>query len=474
MIFRTAGAIAALFLGLGGAGGQALAQYYPPAQAYPSQGYPSREPLRSVADGDEDAPPINAPVVRGSPLPPIGVEPQWNGPPAGTRYGRGAPAAPADTAPSAAGHQPYRSVQPPDRYEPAVSGTRPYYSGPGAIPPGPAGSAKQDAILQEAMRSPLSISPSQAGPGPEESDVGGSMQADPRDMAGSPPDVRPETRSMQPPQSYEPVVSGTRPYYGVPGAIPPGPAGSAEQDAILREAMQSRLSIRPGQIGPGADDPGVTGSIGGGGDPRNMAAFPPDVRPETGPKKELPPQFRRTLVDYYTKEPAGTIIIDTPNTYLYLVLGNGKALRYGVGVGREGFTWSGVQQVTRIAEWPDWNPPEEMIVRQPYLPRFMAGGETNPLGARALYLGNTVYRIHGTNQPSTIGTFVSSGCIRLTNEDVMDLYSRVKVGTRVVVLPGRPPASTAATSLAPGSPMPPANGSVAGTPPGPSPFAMRR
>ena len=127
-----------------------------------------------------------------------------------------------------------------------------------------------------------------------------------------------------------------------------------------------------------------------------------------------------------------------------------------------------------MAEWPDWNPPEEMIVRQPYLPRFMAGGETNPLGARALYLGQTVYRIHGTNQPSTIGTFVSSGCIRLTNEDVMDLYSRVKVGTRVVVLPGRPPASTAATSLAPGSPMPPANGSVAGTPPGPSPFAMRR
>ena len=153
----------------------------------------------------------------------------------------------------------------------------------------------------------------------------------------------------------------------------------------------------------------------------------------------MPPQFRRTLVDYRTKEPAGTIIIDTPNTYLYLVLGDGKALRYGVGVGREGFTWSGVERVTRILEWPDWTPPEEMIVRQPYLPRFMAGGETNPLGARALYLGNTIYRIHGTNQPSTIGTFVSSGCIRLTNEDVMDLYRRVKVGTRVVVLPGRPP-----------------------------------
>jgi hypothetical protein len=163
----------------------------------------------------------------------------------------------------------------------------------------------------------------------------------------------------------------------------------------------------------------------------------------------LAPQFRRTLVDYWTKEPAGTIIVDTPNTYLYLVLGNGKALRYGVGVGREGFTWSGAERVTKIAEWPDWNPPEEMIVRQPYLPRFMAGGETNPLGARALYLGDSLFRIHGTNQPSTIGTFVSSGCIRLTNEDITDLYRRVKVGTRVVVLSakgdgsaaGRPPGS---------------------------------
>jgi lipoprotein-anchoring transpeptidase ErfK/SrfK len=239
------------------------------------------------------------------------------------------------------------------------------------------------------------------------------------------------------------------PNYGVPGGIPPGAAGSAEQDAILQEAMRSRVPISPGQVDPAPDDPRVTGSTGGVGDPRDMAGFPPDVQPETGPKKELPPQFRRTLVDYPTKEAAGTIIVDTPNTYLYLVLGNGKALRYGIGVGRQGFTWSGVQQVTRMAQWPDWNPPEEMIVRQPYLPRFMAGGETNPLGARALYLGQTIYRIHGTNQPSTIGTFVSSGCIRLTNEDVMDLYSRVKIGTRVVVLPGRPPATATATSLAP-------------------------
>jgi lipoprotein-anchoring transpeptidase ErfK/SrfK len=230
-------------------------------------------------------------------------------------------------------------------------------------------------------------------------------------------------------QDFGPADAGTRPSYGATVSV------LNEQDAT-----------RPAPpIVPGQGDPRVTGSISS--DPQRMAALPPELRPETASKKELPPQFRRSLVDYYTREPAGTIIIDTPNTYLYLVLGNGKALRYGIGVGREGFTWSGVQQVTRMAEWPDWNPPEEMIVRQPYLPRFMAGGETNPLGARALYLGQTVYRIHGTNQPSTIGTFVSSGCIRLTNEDVMDLYSRVRVGTRVVVLPGRPPATAAATSV---------------------------
>ena len=194
--------------------------------------------------------------------------------------------------------------------------------------------------------------------------------------------------------------------------------------------------------GPGAAIPGrpgeVTGSTSGGED--RFAALPPDLRPESG-MKELPPRFRRTLVEYRTKEPPGTLVVDTKNTYLYLVLDNGKAMRYGIGVGREGFTWNGTEKVSRMAEWPDWHPPEEMIERQPYLPRFMAGGPGNPLGARALYLGNTVYRIHGTNQPSTIGTFVSSGCIRLTNEDVTDLYSRVKVGTRVMVLPGRPPAA---------------------------------
>ena len=164
------------------------------------------------------------------------------------------------------------------------------------------------------------------------------------------------------------------------------------------------------------------------------AIFAPMMRDDR-PEASQAARFRRQLVAYPTREAAGTIVIDTPNTYLYLVLGGGKALRYGIGVGREGFTWSGVETISRTAEWPDWFPPAEMIARQPYLPRFMAGGPGNPLGARALYLGNSQYRIHGTNDPTTIGHHVSSGCIRLTNEDVMDLFGRVKVGTRVVVLP---------------------------------------
>ena len=158
---------------------------------------------------------------------------------------------------------------------------------------------------------------------------------------------------------------------------------------------------------------------------------------------ELRSDLRRQVVNYPSNEAPGTIIVDTPHTYLYFVMGGGKAMRYGIGVGREGFTWSGVKTVERKAEWPDWTPPPEMIQRQPYLPRFMAGGDGNPLGARALYLGSSLYRIHGTNQPSTIGSFVSSGCIRLVNEDIEDLYSRVQVGTRVVVLPGGKPATAA-------------------------------
>jgi lipoprotein-anchoring transpeptidase ErfK/SrfK len=154
-----------------------------------------------------------------------------------------------------------------------------------------------------------------------------------------------------------------------------------------------------------------------------------------GETAELPARLRRQIVSYATNEAPGTIVVDTPNTYLYYLLGGGKAVRYGIGVGREGFTWSGTQTITRKAEWPDWNPPAEMISRQPYLPRFVAGGPGNPLGARAMYLGSSIYRIHGTNQPHTIGGRVSSGCIRMVNDDVVDLYKRVNVGTKVVVLP---------------------------------------
>jgi lipoprotein-anchoring transpeptidase ErfK/SrfK len=151
----------------------------------------------------------------------------------------------------------------------------------------------------------------------------------------------------------------------------------------------------------------------------------------------LDPALRRQIVNYPTHEAPGTVIIDTPNTFLYYVLGNGQAIRYGIGVGREGFTWSGVKTVGRKAEWPDWRPPAEMIARQPYLPRMTAGGPGNPLGARALYLAGTMYRIHGTNDPTTIGHQVSSGCIRLTNDDIIDLYNRVQTGAKVVVLPQR-------------------------------------
>jgi lipoprotein-anchoring transpeptidase ErfK/SrfK len=153
----------------------------------------------------------------------------------------------------------------------------------------------------------------------------------------------------------------------------------------------------------------------------------------------LPERLQRAIVDLDTREAPGTVIIDTGNTTLYYVLGQGRAIRYGIGVGRQGFTWAGTQTITRKAEWPDWHPPAEMIARQPYLPRFMAGGPGNPLGARAMYLGSSEYRIHGTNDPTTIGKFISSGCIRLTNEDVEDLFSRVGVGTKVIVLPKNGP-----------------------------------
>ena len=179
--------------------------------------------------------------------------------------------------------------------------------------------------------------------------------------------------------------------------------------------------------------------------PAPIPAPAPLVEP---PKADagVPGALVRQVVDYASRQAPGTVIIDTGNTFLYFVLNDRQAMRYGIGVGREGFTWSGEQTVARKAEWPDWHPPVEMVSRQPYLPRFMAGGPGNPLGARAMYLGETEYRIHGTNNPDTIGKKVSSGCIRLTNDDVTDLYERVKVGAKVIVLP-----ATAARQAIPGS-----------------------
>lgn len=166
---------------------------------------------------------------------------------------------------------------------------------------------------------------------------------------------------------------------------------------------------------------------------QNTDADQPGYQP-SAQEEELPAEYRTQAVFFRTTEPPGTLVVNTNERFLYLVQGNNRAIRYGIGVGREGFQWSGLKRIDRKSEWPDWTPPPEMIERQPYLPRFMAGGPGNPMGARALYIQGTVYRIHGTNQPWTIGSAVSSGCFRLTNPDVSDLYERVPVGTRVVVL----------------------------------------
>jgi lipoprotein-anchoring transpeptidase ErfK/SrfK len=282
-----------------------------------------------------------------------------------------------------------------------------------------------------------------------------------------------------------PVMSPDDPRYGRPAGPPPVIYG--DQPVTGQQAFADPNAPRPPEGLAGQNVTGTVAPPAAGPDGRAMtiASLPPEEQPETGPA-QLRPNLRRQEVSFVTKEPPGTIVVDTPNTYLYYVLGNGRAIRYGVRVGRDGFTWTGVQKISRKKEWPDWFPPSEMIDRQPYLPRFMAGGPGNPLGARAMYLGNTVYRIHGTNQPSTIGKFVSSGCIGMLNEDVSDLFERAKVGTRVVVLPGGPPPGTATASAQPvpgqvpqqQQPVQMSNGPVPGTqptvvPPLPAPVTVR-
>jgi lipoprotein-anchoring transpeptidase ErfK/SrfK len=311
---------------------------------------------------------------------------------------------------------------------------------PGNYPPPPGGYRGQFAREPQYQAPPPVYSdrgppaqPPYYGPPRNTGPVGGGQPESYGRAPGYPDQaVAPQAYPPQPPyyqQGPQPYPQGQQAY---PQPYPPAYQGQPPAEQYQQGPQGAPIPLSP--VGPRD----VTGTVR----PNTVATLPPEDQPENG-KYELPAQFKRQQVQFPSPEPPGTLVIDTSNTYLYLVLGGGQAMRYGIGVGREGFTWAGAERVSKMSEWPDWHPPAEMIERQPYLPRFMAGGEGNPLGARALYLGKTLYRIHGTNQPSTIGKYVSSGCIRLTNDDIQDLYSRVQVGTRVVVLPGTPPAQAA-------------------------------
>ena len=355
---------------------------------------------------------------------------------------------------------------------PAVSAQAQYYPGPpppyyrSAPPPGayqgglPApgywiGEDDDDApMVRRPRRSPqVSQMPPQGQPGAPSRILPYPAESD----AAAPPPPGFATPYGRPPTGHQ--LDAAPPIAVVPPASRQDTRQDTRQDArqepdIIRPpaAIGRGLGVAPAPIPPSA-----------------ASALPPEDQPEVGQPKELAPNLKKQLVDYPTREPAGTVIVDTPNIYLYLVLGGGQAIRYGIGVGRDGFTWAGTERVSKMSEWPDWHPPSEMIDRQPYLPRFMAGGPGNPLGARALYLGKTLYRIHGTNQPSTIGQTVSSGCIRLINEDIEDLFSRVQVGSRVVVLPGRPPDTVANSgnppeAANPMAPPPRAGTAISGSP----------
>ncbi len=220
------------------------------------------------------------------------------------------------------------------------------------------------------------------------------------------------------------------------GAAPGGPARA---NPVLTAAPPDPGAYyqRQSDLGGGL----IEALVAGAAAPRVRYAAPPPPQARLAayaptpaqPQRALDPTYARLETPYDGPEAPGTIVVDTPRKFLYLVHGHGRATRYGIGVGRPGFEWSGVKTVSRKAEWPDWTPPPEMLARRPDLPRHMEGGPANPLGARALYLGSSLYRIHGTNEPGTIGQNVSSGCIRMMNEDVIDLYDRVPVGTRVVV-----------------------------------------
>jgi lipoprotein-anchoring transpeptidase ErfK/SrfK len=248
------------------------------------------------------------------------------------------------------------------------------------------------------------------------------------------PVAAPQQSAYQvPPASYQPSAAPQQTaYQALPVSIHQLPASQqiAEPPAPLNQRLARAAQQDAGQSQQAQPEPPPQ---------LDMARIDPvpGYAPSTaGDMMHAPvdPKYDRQIVDYKTDEPPGTIVIDTPHYFLYLVMEGGKALRYGIGVGRPGFTWAGMKEVSAMREWPDWYPPDEMMKRRPDLPKYMAGGPNNPLGSRALYLGSTLYRIHGSNEPWTIGTQVSSGCIRLRNEDVIDLYGRVKVGTKVLVI----------------------------------------
>jgi len=230
----------------------------------------------------------------------------------------------------------------------------------------------------------------------------------------------------------------TEPYnqpYAAPQAAPYGepmqaPAQSGGYGGGFLEMLMT------GGSAPSRHDPAVAPGAHSYNGPANPASqMTAYADPEAAaPRREIDPIYLRQEVAYTGTERPGTIVVDTPNKFLFFVEPGGHALRYGIGVGRPGFAWSGVKTISRKAEWPDWTPPAEMLLRRPDLPTHMEGGPANPLGARALYLGSSLYRIHGTNEPYTIGTNVSSGCIRMMNQDVEDLYGRVRVGTKVIVM----------------------------------------
>ena len=233
----------------------------------------------------------------------------------------------------------------------------------------------------------------------------------PEDAQGTPPMV---TASAQQPQAQSGLGGGFIEFiFGDGGQRPRSGSQTWYGEPPRQDYSGREQSIQPMYAGRAPVDPRLEQQAAG---------------------YQLDPRFQRQEVAYNGTEKTGTIVIDTPNHFLYLVEGDGRAVRYGIGVGRPGFTWSGTHAVSAKKEWPDWVPPDEMLKRQPYLPHFVAGGPGNPLGARALYLGSTIYRIHGSNEPWTIGKNVSSGCIRMRNADVEDLYERVKVGTKVIVL----------------------------------------